>query len=109
MSTTTVKQAANESGISESTIYRRLKDSDFSKRYYQARMDMLKNHVAALHGYLGGAIETMGQVMESKDSPPQTRLNAAEAVIRNCMKLTEDVDFEERLRSLEARLQETEE
>lgn len=62
---------------------------------------MMKNHVAALHGHLGTAIKTMAQVMEDADSSPQTRLNAAEAVIRNCMKLTEDVDFEERLRSLE--------
>ena len=109
MSTSTVKQAAKESGISESTIYRRLKDPEFSQRFYQARLDMMKNHVAALHGHLGVAIETMAQVMEDKYSSPQTRLNAAEAVIRNCMKLTEDVDFEERLRSLEARLQEAEE
>ena len=28
---------------------------------------MMKNHVAALHGHLGVAIETMAQVMEDKD------------------------------------------
>lgn len=62
---------------------------------------MMKSHVAALHGHLGMAIETMAQVMVDKDSSQQTRLNAAEAVIRNCMKLTEDVDFEERLEAIE--------
>lgn len=101
LSTFTVKQAARESGISESTIYRRLQDPVFSERYHKARLDMLKNHVSTLHGYLGAAINTLGQVMANSDVPAQTRVNAAEAVIRNCIKLTEQTDILARLDELE--------
>ena len=104
LSTATVTQAARESGLSPNTIYKRLKDPEFSKRYYMARLEMLKSHVAELHGYLGGAIDTLGQIMENKDVPPQTRLNAAESIIRNCLKLTEQADIMDRLESLEERL-----
>lgn len=96
-----MKQAAKESGISESTIYRRLQDPEFSERYHKARLDMLKNHVSTLHGYLGAAIATLGQVMENKDVSAQTRVNAAEAIIRNCLKLTEQTDIISRLDEME--------
>ena len=105
LSTTTVKQAAQEAGVSESTIRRRLQDPEFSERYHQARLDMLKNHVSALHGYLGVAISTLGQVMANKDVSAQTRVNAAEAVLRNCMKLTEQADILAKLDELESMLE----
>lgn len=101
-------QAARESGLSPNTIYNRLKDSEFAERYYAARLDMLKSHVAELHAHLGEAIATLGQIMANTDVPPQTRLNAAESIIRNCLKLTEQADILDRLESLEERLRATE-
>lgn len=101
LSTSTVKQAARESGLSPNTIYKRLNDPEFSDRYYEARLELLKGHVATLHGFLGAAIGTLGQIMVNPDASPQTRLNAAEAIIRNCLKLTEEVDILKRLEALE--------
>ena len=78
-----------------------MRDAEFADRYYSARLELLRGHVATLHGYLGAAINTLAQVMASQDATPQTRLNAAEAIIRNCLKLTEEADILKRLEALE--------
>ena len=56
---------------------------------------------AALQTHLGAAIEAMGEIVNDKETNPQTRLNAAEAVIRNTLKLTERTDVLDRLDALE--------
>ena len=43
----------------------------------------------------------MGEIVNDKETNPQTRLNAAEAVIRNTLKLTERTDVLDRLDALE--------
>lgn len=103
MSTDSVTEAARACKISKTTVYARLKDPAFSEMYYQARLELLKAHVARLHGHLSDAIGTIAQVMKNTETPAQTRLNAAEAIIRNCMKLTEQTDILERLKVLEDR------
>lgn len=101
LATPTVKAAAKECGLSPNTIYARLRDKEFADKYYSARLELLSGHVATLHGFLGAAISTLSQVMASTDATPQTRLNAAEAIIRNCLKLTEETDILKRLEALE--------
>lgn len=104
METRTIDQAAKAAEVSKSTINRRLKDPEFAERYYQERMKMLKTHTASLHGLLDAAIFTMGQIMANNNNPPQTRLNAAESIIRHAMKMTETVLFAERLDAIEKKL-----
>lgn len=87
--------------MSESAIYARLRDTEFKARYDKARRDMLTQSAAALQTHLDAAIEAMGEIVSDKETNPQTRLNAAEAVIRNTLKLTERTDVLERLEALE--------
>ena len=47
------------------------------------------------------AIGAMGEVVKDPDAPQQVKLNAAEMIMRNCMKLTEQTDILERLDALE--------
>lgn len=104
LSSGSVVEAAKECGCSKSTIYNRLKDPEFSEKYCMARMEVLKTGAAKLHGYLGTAIETLAGVMNNKEVPAQTRLNAAESIIRNCLKVSELVDIAENIRRIEAKL-----
>lgn len=97
------QEAAKQSGISRSTIQRRLSDPAFRERYYAAQRDLLKDHTAALQGHMGTAIEVMADVMTDQGASAQTRLNAADAVIRNSLKLTEQTDILRRLEALEGR------
>lgn len=44
----------------------------------------------------------MGEICQNTDTAPQVRLNAADAIIRNSLKLTEQNDILARLTELEA-------
>ena len=99
LSTPTVRAAAEACGVSESVIYSRRKEPDFKDRYDRERREMLTQSAAALQTHLGAAIEAMGEIVSDKETNPQTRLNAAEAVIRNTLKLTERTVVLDRLSS----------
>lgn len=101
LSSPTTRAASEACGVSESVIYARLKTPDFKERYDTARREMLAQSAAALQTHLNAAIEAMGDIVSDKDANPQTRLNAAEAVIRNTLKMTERTDILDRLDALE--------
>lgn len=78
-----------------------MKDPDFSKLYKEARRDLLAGCTVAIQSQLGKAVETMAQLMKDEKTPAQTRLQAAESIMRNSLKLNERIDFEERLEAIE--------
>ena len=71
-------------------------------RYDEACRELLERNTAALQGHLAGAIEVMDEICQNTDASPQVRLNAADAIIRNSLKLTEQNDILARLTELEA-------
>lgn len=87
--------------MAKSTLYERLKNPEFATKYRAACRDLLKGHTAALQAHMGQAIETMVEVMADKSNSPQTRVNAADNILRHGVKLTETVDILERLKELE--------
>lgn len=97
----TVRATSAACGISESQIYARLRTPEFKIRYDAARRELLERNTAALQGHIAGAIEVMGEICQDADTAPQTRLNAADAIIRNSLKLTEQNDVLRRLDALE--------
>ena len=101
LSNPTVRAAAKAVGRSETQVYARLRDPDFKSRYDSARHELLERSTAALQGHLSEAVETMAAIMRDREAPQQTRLNAAEAIMRNSLKLTEQTDIIERLDRLE--------
>lgn len=101
LSNSTVREAADVAGVSERTIYTRLKEKDFKASLEKARRELWKGHTQALQGQLGKAIDTIVEIMDGDDVPPQVRLNAASEIIRSGMKLTELVDVVERVDALE--------
>ena len=103
LSNPTVRAAAKAVGRSETQVYARLRDPDFKSRYDSARHELLERSVTELQTHLSEAVGVFVSVMRDRQAPQQTRLNAAEAVMRNCMKLTEQVDIIERLERLEGK------
>ena len=101
MSNPTIRAASAACGVSERQIYKRLEEPEFRARYDKARHDLLDHSTAALQGHLSAAVETMGAIVRDPEAGRQTRLNAAEAIIRNTLKLTEQGDILQRLDALE--------
>ena len=49
-------------------------------------------------------MNVMGEICEDAEASPQVRLNAADAIIRNSLKLTEQNDILSRLAELEQQI-----
>jgi hypothetical protein len=74
------RDAASEAGVSESTVYRRLKDPQFVEEVRAAQRGLVDRAIATLAGVTPEAAETMVTLMRSSTSEP-IRLRAASYVI----------------------------
>lgn len=101
ISNPTVRAASAACGVSETQIYARLRDEKFKARYDKLRYELLERNTATLQGHLGAAIQAMADIVEDEKTAPQVKLNAADAIIRNSLKLTEQTDIIKRLEALE--------
>lgn len=104
LSCPTNKQAAAECGITEKQLYNRMNTSTFKAKLTEAKARLMDGATAALQARMGEAVATMTEIMHDQDAPAQTRLNAAEAVLRNSLKLSERSDILDRLDALEKEL-----
>ena len=101
LSTPTVKAAAVKAGIGETQLRARLRDPEFNEKYKTARRELLQESTNALQTHLQTAVQVLYDVMTVTEASQQTRVNAAEAVIRNNLKMTEQTDILTRLDELE--------
>ena len=93
ISNPTIKAAATACGVSERYIYGRLHDPAFKEKYDAARREVLEQSTAFIQGIVSEAITKMRDVMNDPDASQQTQLNAAESILRNSLKLTEQNDI----------------
>ena len=89
----TVRAAAKALQMDEGNIYRRLRQPAFKEKYDAARREILEQSTAYIQGMVSEAIQKMRDVMNDPDATPQVQLNAAEAITRNSLKLTEQADI----------------
>jgi AcrR family transcriptional regulator len=100
----TVEAAAQKAGLSQATVYRRLRDPEFKKRIQDVQSDMVKRASGTLTAAGMEAIKTLLALLQSSSTPAGVRLGAARAVLELGGKLRDSVELEERLRSLEERV-----
>ena len=93
ISNPTIRAAATACGLSEAHIDGRLRDPAFQAKYDRARRELLEQSTAYIQGIVSEAIQKMRDVMNDPDATPQVQLNAAEAITRNSLKLTEQNDI----------------
>ena len=101
MATATNAEAAQVAGLSQTQLYHRMRSDVFKRKLAEARGRLLDGATAALQARMGEAVDTMTKVMHDPETPAQTRLNAAEAILRNSLKLSERNDILSRLEVLE--------
>jgi len=101
----TIQQAAARSGISHQCLRRWLaNDREFIEEYRKAMNGLVGDAADSLRKNMSVAIQVMADIMNDQTASPQTRLNAADAVLRNALKFTEMQDILQRLAQVEERI-----
>jgi hypothetical protein len=103
----TVARAAEQAGVSERTVWRRLQADDFRARLDMARQQSIQMAVDYLGKASSAAALTLADLLAATH-PPSARLGAARAILELGVKLRESQELEERLAALEAALAEQE-
>src|SRR5688500_6143352 len=98
----TAEAAAKAAGVSESTVHRRLRESDFRQRVAEARDAMVSRAVARLSDTATLAADGLRELLRARSET--VRLGAARATLELGSKLREQEDLVERVRALEERL-----
>lgn len=96
----TIKAAAAACGMSETQVRARLRMPEFKSKYDEARRVILAQTAAYIQGIVSEAIQKMRSIMNDPDCSQQVQLNAAEAITRNSLKLTEQADVLNQLAEL---------
>lgn len=97
----TLREAANKAGISEATLWRWLQDPEFQEKYRTARRQAVSQSITQLQKISSEAVETLREVMNSKETPPASRVTAARAVLEMSIKAVEVEDLAVRIEALE--------
>ena len=103
LSSTTNKQAAQKCELSETQFYKRIRADRFKQKLDQVKGELLANATTAMQNGMSEAAQTMLEIMQNESIAPQIRLNAADSIIRNGIRLTEQNDILRRLDVLEGR------
>ena len=96
-----IAEAAKTAGVSEATLWRWLKDEEFSKSYREAKRRAVEQAVSRLQQLSGEAADTLGHVMASPVVRANTRVTAARVVLEMAVKAVETEDLAARIEKLE--------
>ena len=106
LSESSYSAAAKKAKVSRGLLYERLSDPDFKAKYQERRLAILDEATARLQSCLCECIDEIKDIATDSTNSAQIRLNACDMIIRNALKLNEQVAFAERLSAIEARLAE---
>lgn len=96
-----IRRAATIAGISPATIRNRLNDDQFRQRYEAEKREILETAVDNMKASLVVAIDTLTGAMGDGKATQSVRIQAADALLRHCVKYVTMLDFDRRLTALE--------
>jgi hypothetical protein len=99
-------KAAQEAGVNERTVRRRMADQGFRTRLFQLRGETLERAGGALTAAALKAVTTLVALLEGSQ-PAAVRLGAARAVLDMALRVREMTELELRLKALEDQLAST--
>ena len=101
LSTKTIAEAAREAGVSEITLWRWLRRSDFQLAYANARREVVSSAIASLQQASEKAVRTLEEIMLDKNAAPSARVSAAKVVLELVLKVQNIEDLQRRLAAVE--------
>ena len=99
-----ITEAAEASGIGRSTMHRWLEDPEFKQALSAAEADAISSAVRRMIGDMSDNLSTMRDIRVSEDSSPALKLRAAALLDASLLRWREAATLEERLVAIEARL-----
>jgi len=102
----TIREAAEQAGISESTLLRWLHDETFLEPYRKARRQVVQLAICQLQRSAGKAVKTLLEIAEEKDNPASSRVSAAKTILEMSLKAVEFEDLEKRIAEIEKKIAE---
>jgi len=97
----TIREAAAEVGVAESTIFRWMQMPQFEELYREARHRALGQTIARLQQATTEAVDTLRDVMGDEEAASNSRVTAAKAVLEMAFKAYELEDLAQQVKELE--------
>lgn len=101
----TMKKAAFDAKIGETTLFRWLKLAEFEKAYRQARRQAIDQTISRLQQASTHAVSTLQDVMGDETAPHSSKVSAARAILDISFKAFELDDLGARIETLERQLE----
>ncbi len=114
----TMEEAARALNISTKTLLRWQKEPEFDAAYRAAKRAAFAQALARLHQLSSAAVSILGKVALDPETPPSTKVRAADSILNHTMKAIEDlgalvgagacgggIEAREAARSIQARLE----
>ena len=101
-----ILRATEKAGISRSTAYRYLSNTEFIRELNKAKNECISNTIRYLQGNLSACSEELMSIIKDPETADQVRINAINTVFANCKALFDTFEVAERLQLIEEQLQE---
>lgn len=100
----TLKEAAEKSGISEATLYRLRKNEAFQDVLKAVKNEIFNDAMQKAQGYTLESLEVLRKVMNDDGATDSSRVSAARTILEMGVTMFEDENIIQRLAELERRL-----
>lgn len=103
-----INKVCKKLNITRPTYYKYLNDDAVKQEISKIRLATIENTARYLQDSLSLCSQELVNIIKSKDTAPQIKINAINSIFNNCSKLTEQVDIINELDRINQRLQEQE-
>jgi hypothetical protein len=100
----TVKAAGETIDVSDSTLWRWMREPSFKSAYLTARRQVVEVAIAKVQRMTGEAADTLREIMLSESNPASSRVQAAKTIIELSLRGIEIADILARIDALETGL-----
>ena len=96
-----LKEAALAAGVSDVTLWRYMKDAEFSRRLRESRRGAIDHVALRLQGSAAAAVTVLCDLMAKEDAPAAARISATRTVLDYAFRAVEMDDLKARVGELE--------